>query len=162
MIDTLKNSESNLYMSILHLQVHKVLMHSNQRPSGMLHRHLNRIVEKYPCRDCNLSFKNCDEFTSHLRSVHNDFRFVCHICAKMFKLKGSLLVHQRVVHQSAEGEGHHCKGAFYIKLRNAAYRGSSTNDVRGGGWRVLWWWHEYQYQINCHRNPTEKTTGLLF
>jgi hypothetical protein len=87
-----------------------VLMHSNQRPAGMLHRHLNRMVDKYPCRECDVSFKTCDEFTSHLRRVHNDFRFVCHICAKMFKLKGSLLVHQRVVHQSPEGEGHHCTG----------------------------------------------------
>ncbi len=90
-------------------------MHSNQRPAGMLHRHLNRMVDKYPCRECDVSFKTCDEFTSHLRRVHNDFRFVCHICAKMFKLKGSLLVHQRVVHQSPEGEGHHCSGNFVFQ-----------------------------------------------
>ena len=99
----------------------------------MLHRHLNRTVDKFPCRECDVSFKSCDDFTSHLRRVHNDFRFVCHICAKMFKLKGSLLVHQRVVHQSADGEGHHCKGldAFlpFLPLMNhlgaTLHRGSS-------------------------------------
>ena len=38
-------------------------------------------------------------FVSHLRSVHGDSRHVCKFCAKLFKLQGSLLVHQRVMHQ---------------------------------------------------------------
>ena len=31
----------------------------------------------------------------HLAAAHGDTRHVCKYCAKMFKLKGSLLVHMR-------------------------------------------------------------------
>ena len=31
----------------------------------------------------------------HLATAHGDTRHVCKYCAKMFKLKGSLLVHMR-------------------------------------------------------------------
>ena len=41
--------------------------------------------------------------------VHNDHRFVCHICAKIFKLRGSLLVHLRVVHNPLGDGAHHCQ-----------------------------------------------------
>ncbi len=50
-----------------------------------------------------------EEFVNHLRVVHNDHRFVCHICAKIFKLRGSLLVHLRVVHNPLGDGGYHCK-----------------------------------------------------
>jgi hypothetical protein len=79
------------------LKVHMVLMHS-KRNQAILQRRLKRVVDEYKCRECEGTFSAYEEFVSHLRQVHNDHRFVCHICAKIFKLKGSLLVHLRVVH----------------------------------------------------------------
>ena len=79
------------------LQLHMMLMHS-KRNQAILQRRLKRVVDDYKCRECDCTFSVYEEFVSHLRQVHNDHRFVCHICAKVFKLKGSLLVHLRVVH----------------------------------------------------------------
>ncbi len=91
------------------LQLHIVLMHS-KRNQAILQRRVRRVVEDYKCRDCNnASFKVYEEYVNHLRLVHNDHRFVCHICAKIFKLRGSLLVHLRVVHNPMGDGGYHCK-----------------------------------------------------
>ena len=90
------------------LKVHMVLMHS-KRNQAILQRRLKRVVDEYKCRECDANFSVYEEYVSHLRQVHNDHRFVCHICAKIFKLRGSLLVHLRVVHNPL--------GAFYILLK---------------------------------------------
>ena len=76
--------------SFLHL--HKVLMHSRRKVTKSMTR-----PEEYRCEQCQgrQTFKQLEEFSQHLRSVHNDSRHVCKFCTKMFKLKGSLLVHQR-------------------------------------------------------------------
>lgn len=79
------------------LKVHTVLMHS-KRNQAFLQRRLKRVVDEYKCRECDGTFAAYEDFVSHLKQVHNDHRFVCHICAKIFKLRGSLLVHLRVVH----------------------------------------------------------------
>ena len=91
------------------LQLHTVLMHSPHRKrgdnTGMIRGCKPRSAGKrnplksFQCRECNgKSFELHEEFTQHLKLVHNDHRYVCNICAKMFKLRGSLLVHVRVVH----------------------------------------------------------------
>ena len=76
--------------SFLHL--HKVLMHSRRKATKTMTR-----PEEYRCEQCQggQTFKQFEQFTEHLRCVHNDGRHVCKFCTKMFKLKGSLLVHQR-------------------------------------------------------------------
>ena len=78
-----------------------VLMHSKNN-QALLQRRMKRAVEEYKCRHCippdSASFSVYEDFVNHLKVVHNDHRFVCHICAKIFKLRGSLLVHLRVVH----------------------------------------------------------------
>lgn len=79
------------------LKVHTVLMHS-KRNQAFLQRRLKRVVDEYKCRECDSTFAAYEDFVSHLKQAHNDHRFVCHICAKIFKLRGSLLVHLRVVH----------------------------------------------------------------
>ena len=88
------------------LQLHMVLMHSKKN-QAVLQRRMKRAVEEYKCRHCNdsgSSFAVYEDYINHLKVVHNDHRFVCHICAKIFKLRGSLLVHLRVVH-SPLGDG---------------------------------------------------------
>ena len=91
------------------LQLHTVLMHSPHRKrgdnTGMIRGGKPRgagkrnALKSFQCRECNgKSFELHEEFTQHLKLVHNDHRYVCNICAKMFKLRGSLLVHVRVVH----------------------------------------------------------------
>ena len=79
------------------LQLHMVLMHSKKSQNGLTRR-LKGVVDEYKCRECDCNFTVYEDFVSHLKQVHNDHRFVCHICAKIFKLRGSLLVHLRVVH----------------------------------------------------------------
>ena len=76
--------------SFLHL--HKVLMHSRRKVTKTMTR-----PEEYRCEQCEdrQTFRQFEQFTQHLVSVHNDSRHVCKFCTKMFKLKGSLLVHQR-------------------------------------------------------------------
>jgi hypothetical protein len=91
------------------LQLHMVLMHS-KRSQALLQRRMKRVVDEYKCRDCNnCTFIIYEDYVNHLRQVHNDNRFVCHICAKIFKLRGSLLVHLRVVHNPLGDGAHHCK-----------------------------------------------------
>ena len=96
------------------LQLHKVLMHSPHRTRlNDCHpddSRLRRLKNEFRCRECNLVFSECDEFTHHLKSVHNDHRHACNVCAKLFKLRGSLLVHQRVVHNPiGEDRAFHCR-----------------------------------------------------
>ena len=74
------------------------LYHLTKRNQAILQRRPKRVVDEYKCRECDCNFSAYEDFVSHLRQVHNDHRFVCHICAKIFKLRGSLLVHLRVVH----------------------------------------------------------------
>ena len=77
--------------------------------------------KEFKCRECpSLVFTSGEEFTEHLKvitmrslfytqrhpgikkvwyfisfqGVHEDHRHVCDICGKLFKLRGSLLVHQ--------------------------------------------------------------------
>ena len=60
------------------------------------------LPDHYTCKQCpndKTIFHQYDLYTEHLSKVHNDYRHVCKFCAKLFKLKGSLLVHQRVMHQ---------------------------------------------------------------
>ena len=95
------------------LQLHMVLMHSKKN-AAILQRRMKRAVEEYKCRHClpaesAPSFSVYEEYVNHLKVVHNDHRFVCHICAKIFKLRGSLLVHLRVVHNPLGDGAHHCQ-----------------------------------------------------
>ena len=60
------------------------------------------LPDHYTCKQCpndKTIFQDYQLYTEHLCKVHNDYRHVCKFCAKLFKLKGSLLVHQRVMHQ---------------------------------------------------------------
>lgn len=91
------------------LQLHMVLMHS-RRSQTSLQRRMKRVVEEYRCRECtDTSFTGYEDYVNHLKVTHDDQRFVCHICAKIFKLRGSLLVHMRVVHNPLGDGAHHCK-----------------------------------------------------
>ena len=86
--------------SFLHL--HRVLMHSRrQRMEAGARGRVTEVMTSWRCDQCPMSdqapdvFTDMTQFTGHLKSVHGDHRHVCKYCAKMFKLKGSLLVHQR-------------------------------------------------------------------
>ena len=77
-----------------------------------------RLKNEFRCKECpHLMFKTGEDYTNHLKvlkipgrpfdslqpnicsqDTHNDQRHVCNVCGKLFKLRGSLLVHQRVVH----------------------------------------------------------------
>jgi len=79
------------------LQLHKVLMHSRRKEMKTM-----TLPDHYTCKQCpndKTIFQQYDLYTEHLCKVHNDYRHVCKFCSKLFKLKGSLLVHQRVMHQ---------------------------------------------------------------
>ena len=106
------------------LQLHTVLMHSPHRKRGNIGGKVikggkpknfgkRQALESFQCRECNgETFKHHEEYTKHLKLVHNDNRYVCHICGKMFKLRGSLLVHVRVVHNpmiDENEEDFHCR-----------------------------------------------------
>ena len=85
--------------SFLHL--HKALMHGRRRPESTTCQELTT----FSCEQCDTmamgaqgqqsTFPNIVQFSQHLQTQHNDNRHVCKYCAKLFKLKGSLLVHQR-------------------------------------------------------------------
>ncbi len=65
-------------------------------------------LPSFSCADCGgLSFSDCGLYSAHRASAHGDAAFVCAYCAKTFKLRGSLLVHERVVHH---GHGHAGEG----------------------------------------------------
>ena len=49
-----------------------------------------------------------DEYNAHLAAAHGDHRYVCPSCGKLFKLRGSLLVHERIVHNPATAGSHTC------------------------------------------------------
>ena len=106
------------------LQLHTVLMHSPHRKRGsqaaMTQGVQSRcgvgkqkqVLESFHCRECNgQTFKHHEEYVQHLKLVHNDHRYVCNICAKKFKLRGSLLVHVRVVHNPFDDTetDYHCR-----------------------------------------------------
>lgn len=62
-----------------------------------------------------------EEYKAHLHAAHNDHRFVCPSCGKLFKLRGSLLVHERIVHNPAAVGSHTCSAcgaAFNNKVRD--------------------------------------------
>ena len=85
-------------VSFLHL--HRVLMHSRRQrlEAGARGRGVTEVMRSWVCDQCPGAeevFTDMAQFTEHLQSVHGDHRHVCKYCAKMFKLKGSLLVHQR-------------------------------------------------------------------
>ena len=90
-------------VSFLHL--HRVLMHSRrQRMEAGARGRVTEVMTSWRCDQCDQCpggdltpevFTDMTQFTGHLQSVHGDHRHVCKYCAKMFKLKGSLLVHQR-------------------------------------------------------------------
>ena len=89
-------------VSFLHL--HRVLMHSRrQRLEAGARGRVTEVMTSWRCDQCPGGhpdhtaevFTDMTQFTGHLQSVHGDNRHVCKYCAKMFKLKGSLLVHQR-------------------------------------------------------------------
>ena len=82
-------------MSLLHL--HRVLMHSRRQRMEAI-APVTEVMREWRCDQCpgaGQVFTDITQFTGHLQSVHADNRHVCKYCAKMFKLKGSLLVHQR-------------------------------------------------------------------
>lgn len=119
------------------LQLHKVLMHSKHRQrypyrgairGGKLRSNSKRqAIEEFCCRECNgKAFKHHEDFSQHLKLVHNDHRYVCNICAKMFKLRGSLLVHVRVVHNPIDEDEmdypcRTCNGKFSSRQRRDAH-----------------------------------------
>jgi len=82
------------------LQLHRVLMHSRRRETKSM-----TLPEHYLCKQCSgpptsrAVFPIYEMYVDHLRTAHGETRHVCKFCAKLFKLKGSLLVHQRVMHQ---------------------------------------------------------------
>merc|ERR1719341_1490899 len=78
------------------LSLHKILLH-NKNKQDIAER--SNEVEKYACPHCTLQFDQFDEFKQHLVDIHEDPRHFCNFCSKSFKLRGSLLVHQRVIHQ---------------------------------------------------------------
>ena len=51
---------------------------------------------------CSSTFDSAEVYEVHLRSFHNEEKLVCPECGKLFKLRGSLLIHLRVVHNSPE------------------------------------------------------------
>lgn len=66
-------------------------------------RRVAKQAERYVCRHCKAAFtrEDFDAFRRHLADDHADDRFACKVCGKLFKLRGSLLVHERVVHSPA-------------------------------------------------------------
>ena len=119
-------------------------MHSKKN-QAILQRRMKRAVEEYKCRHCippeSASFAIYEDFVNHLKIVHNDHRFVCHICAKIFKLRGSLLVHLRVVHNplgknnnlqslvSAKHTNFSGDGAHHCKVCNRKFTNKHRRDV---------------------------------
>ena len=101
-----------------------VLMHSNNNntiniksPSSSAGQRLRAVsvarATKYHCRQCKEVFRDLEVYSSHLLNVHGDPRHPCGFCGKLFKLRGSLLVHERVVHSSpamttASGTSNEC------------------------------------------------------
>ncbi|XP_040566014.1 uncharacterized protein [Lepeophtheirus salmonis] len=85
------------------LQLHMVLMHSGRQAISSSNYTANsNLPKEYKCRFCtNVSFDTFNDYVHHVQDVHNDYRYICHICSRMFKLRGSLLVHHRVVHTTA-------------------------------------------------------------
>ena len=127
------------------LQLHMVLMHSKKN-AAVLQRRMKRAVEEYKCRHClpaesAPSFSVYEEYVNHLKVVHNDHRFVCHICAKIFKLRGSLLVHLRVVHNPL-GDG-----AYHCGVCNRKFTNKHRRDV-----------HQKKHSISNLDNVTTMTT----
>ena len=59
-----------------------------------------------------------EEYKAHLHAAHNDHRFVCPSCGKLFKLRGSLLVHERIVHNPANALGGHACSACGATFNN--------------------------------------------
>ena len=120
------------------LQLHTVLMHSPHRKRGNIAGKAARggkpksfgkrqALESFQCRECNgVTFKHHEEYTKHLKLVHNDNRYVCHICGKMFKLRGSLLVHVRVVHNPMIEEN---EDDFYCRTCNRKFSSRHRRDL---------------------------------
>ena len=59
-----------------------------------------------------------EEYKAHLHAAHGDHRFVCPSCGKLFKLRGSLLVHERIVHNPANAVGSHICSACGASFNN--------------------------------------------
>eukprot|EP00095_Tigriopus_kingsejongensis_P003641 maker-scaffold606_size125303-snap-gene-0.19 protein:Tk03641 transcript:maker-scaffold606_size125303-snap-gene-0.19-mRNA-1 annotation:"oocyte zinc finger" len=79
--------------------------------------------EEYSCRFCDEIFTSFEVYKAHLRSSHNDHRFICKTCGKLFKLRGSLLVHERVVH-NPNGQG-----TFHCSICNRKFNNKYRRDI---------------------------------
>eukprot|EP00094_Tigriopus_californicus_P003224 TCALIF_03103-PA protein Name:"Similar to Zfp2 Zinc finger protein 2 (Mus musculus)" AED:0.14 eAED:0.14 QI:0/0.83/0.71/0.85/0.83/0.85/7/943/793 len=82
-----------------------------------------KSCEEYGCRFCDEIFTSFDNYKIHLRSAHNDQRFICKTCGKLFKLRGSLLVHERVVH-NPNGQG-----TFHCSICNRKFNNKYRRDI---------------------------------
>lgn len=106
--------------------------HSGVLVSGANNHHPNALWptqgdrkshEEYGCRFCDEIFTSFDHYKIHLRSAHNDQRFICKTCGKLFKLRGSLLVHERVVH-NPNGQG-----TFHCSICNRKFNNKYRRDI---------------------------------
>ncbi|XP_064115892.1 uncharacterized protein LOC135221869 [Macrobrachium nipponense] len=95
-----------IFSSAHFLKFHKDIIHSK------------RDFFDVTCKLCKEKFKDFEAYRNHVRESHSDRRYICDQCPKTFKMKGSLLVHQRMFHDpSSPGTCHLCKKTFTTKAR---------------------------------------------
>ena len=106
-----------------YLQLHKILMHSGNRNNLNNESVEPAKGECFRCPTCSHVSIAFEDHVTHLVQVHGDRRSVCRYCGKLFKLRGSLLVHQRVVH----GPG--SAGVFHCSVCNRKFNNAYRRDV---------------------------------
>ncbi|XP_068243224.1 zinc finger protein 721-like [Palaemon carinicauda] len=114
-----------IFSSAHFLKFHKDIIHSK------------RDFFDVTCKLCKDKFKDFEAYRNHVRESHSDRRFICEQCPKTFKMKGSLLVHQRMFHDpSSPGTCQLCKKTFTTKARKELhekrYHGVGLEHVSTG------------------------------
>ena len=85
----------------------------------VLNEHLGGEI--LPCPICNVTFKDICIFKQHLRSVHGEKKFKCHLCEGKYTLKNSLKSHIISTHENMRQ--HKCSMCeFTAKLKNTLGR----------------------------------------
>ena len=88
------------------LQTHKIRVHQDES------------VAKYKCHHCGMLFINLTQCQCHVNAIHNkDYSNKCGTCGKAFPSDKLLQVHVKVVHAEKTFQCHLCSSAFGMKTQ---------------------------------------------